>query len=148
MTDLVFVDTNILVYARDASEPIKQPIAKRWLDRLWQSQAGRLSTQVLSEFYVTVTQKLKPGMPIELARSDMRNLMTWDPLAVGPKLVERALDLQDRFSVSYWDALIIGAAQICDCRILLSEDMQDGQRFDSLRVVNPFLNELDEVLKG
>lgn len=134
----VFVDTNVLVYARDVVEPEKQALAMRWLDRLWEDRAGRLSAQVLSEYYVTVTRKLRPGMPVDAARRDVRALRAWNPVPVSALLVERAWTLQDRFSVSYWDALIVAAAQVADCDLLLSEDMQDGQAMDGLKIVNPF----------
>ena len=146
MTDPVFVDTNVLVYARDASEPVKQPAASLRLERLWRNRSGRVSTQVLSEYYVTVTQELDPGMPTEAARRDVRNFIAWDPLPVGPALIQPAWSLQDRFSLSYWEALIVGAAQITDCGLLLSEDLQDGQRFDGITVVNPFQHAPDAVL--
>ena len=74
MTDKVFVDTNVLVYSRDASEPRKQKQAMAWMAELWESQAGRLSFQVLQEFYVTVTEKLQPGMEPQSARDDVRSL--------------------------------------------------------------------------
>jgi predicted nucleic acid-binding protein len=70
-----FVDTNVLVYARDASEGAKQVSAQRWLEYLWRSRRGRLSHQVLDEYYVLVTEKLKPGLDREQARADVRNLM-------------------------------------------------------------------------
>ncbi len=70
MTDLVFVDTNVFVYRLDASEPAKQPRAKIWVNLLWTRRAGRLSTQILQEYYQTVTRKLKPGLPREMARED------------------------------------------------------------------------------
>ncbi len=69
-----FVDTNILVYTRDSSEPEKQPVAKQWLAHLWERECGRISAQILNEYYVTVTQKLKPGLSKEQARSDIRAL--------------------------------------------------------------------------
>jgi predicted nucleic acid-binding protein len=146
MTDPVFVDTNVLVYARDASEPEKQPAASLWLERLWRNRSGRVSAQVLSEYYVTVTHKLDPGMPTEAARRDVRNFMAWDPLPIGPTLIEHAWSLQDRFSLPYWDALIVAAAQIVDCDLLLSEDLQDGQRLDGVTIVCPFRHAPDAVL--
>ncbi|MBI4539827.1 MAG: hypothetical protein HY704_10010 [Gemmatimonadetes bacterium] len=79
MTGLVFVDTNILVYSRDASEPEKQPRAMEWLELLWRSRRGRISVQVLEEYYVTVTGKLKPGMDRAVARSDVRAFEAWKP---------------------------------------------------------------------
>jgi predicted nucleic acid-binding protein len=79
MSGRCFVDTNVLVYARDASEVEKQARAQEWLEPLWRRRSGRTSFQVLSEFYVTVTQKLSPGMAPEEARRDVRNLLVWQP---------------------------------------------------------------------
>ena len=138
MTDLIFVDTNVLVYARDAAHAEKQERAASWMSYLWRSRSGRLSFQVLQEFYVTVTAKLKPGMNLEMARSEMRTLMSWNPLAVGPTIVERAWAVQDRYQMSWWDALIVSAAQTANCRYLLTEDLQDGQDLSGVKVVNPF----------
>jgi len=78
MADRYFVDTNVLVYARDASEPEKQPVARAWMQWLWKRQAGRLSTQVLQEFYQTVTRKLQPGLDPTVARSECKFLLTED----------------------------------------------------------------------
>ena len=75
MSDRVFVDTNVLVYSRDSSEPTKQPVAEAWRRALWQSRAGRLSVQVLNEYYVTVTRKLTPGMPRDQAREEIEDLL-------------------------------------------------------------------------
>lgn len=134
----VFVDTNVLVYSRDASEPDKQARAIDWLDELWRDRRGRLSWQVLHEFYVTVTQKLDPGMTAERARAEVRDLANWEPVSADRGLVEEAWALQDRFSLSFWDALIVGAARKAGCDVLLTEDLQPGQRFDELEVVDPF----------
>ncbi len=138
MTGPVFVDTNVLVYARDTSEPAKQARAADWIANLWASRQGRLSTQVLQEFYVTVTRKLDPGMDLLEAREDVNNLLAWRPIAMDPVLLQRAWDVQDRFELSFWDALIVAAAHFTGCRYLLSEDLNAGQELDDLRVVNPF----------
>ena len=142
----VFADTNVLVYARDAGEAEKQPMAVRWLTALWERRLGRLSYQVLSEYYVTVTRKLRPGMPTEAARADVRDLMAWSPLVVDRNLVEGAFSLMDRFSLSWWDSLIVSAAQASGCGHLLTEDLQEGQVFDRVEVVNPFLRPPREIL--
>ena len=134
----VFVDTNVLVYSRDASEPDKQARAMAWLEELWRSRRGRVSWQVLHEFYVTVTGKLDPGMDPGRARAEVRELATWGPVETTQPLVEGAWALQDRFALSFWDALIVSAARASGCRILLTEDLQVGQRFDGLEVVDPF----------
>jgi predicted nucleic acid-binding protein len=141
----VFVDSNVLVYARDSSEADRQPRAQEWLDRLWRRGVGRLSVQVLHEFYVTVTQKLDPGLPSDEARQDVGDLLRWGPLAMDGRLIQSAWMLQDRYSVAFWDALIIAAARRSTCEYLLSEDLQDGQDFDGTRVVNPSRHRPDEL---
>ena len=138
MTAAVFVDTNIFVYARDASEPKKQAVAARWLEQLWIEQAGRTSIQVLNEFYVTVTRKLEPGMAAEDAWADVRALLSWDPHPSDRQLLLRSQDIERRYRLSWWDALIVAAAQLQNCALLLSEDLQDGWSCDGLTVCNPF----------
>ncbi len=138
-----FVDTNILIYSRDSSEPEKQPKAKQWLKHLWKDESGRISTQVMNEFYVTVTQKLKPGLSKEQARSDLRALSVWQPLDISTTLIESAWEIQDQYGYSWWDSLIISSALFLDCHYLLSEDMQHQQKIGSLTIINPFLMDKD-----
>ncbi|MFW6085300.1 MAG: PIN domain-containing protein [Gemmatimonadota bacterium] len=142
----VFVDTNVLVYARDASEPEKQPVAMNWLDALWEAREGRLSVQVLQEFYVTVTAKLDPGLPAGQARADVRRLQVWDPLSVDASLLEDSWQIQDRYSFSLWDAAIVAAARRLGCRYLLTEDLQAGQDLDGMLVLDPFGTRPEEVV--
>ena len=139
MSVKVFVDTNVLVYGRDASEPDKQQQAMAWMTHLWQSRTGRLSFQVLQEFYATVTQKLRPGMDLQNARNDVQSLFAWHPIPVDRAVMNGAWFIQDRFKLSWWDSLIVSAAQITDCGYLLTEDFQEGQKFGDVIVVNPFL---------
>ena len=134
----VFVDTNVLVYARDASEPEKRPLARAWIDHLWETRQGRLSVQVLHELYVTVTRKLQPGLTPAQARAEVDDLLAWRPEPVGPQAVRDAWAMEDRFGLSYWDALIVASARSAGCRVLLTEDLQHGQELDGLRVVDPF----------
>ena len=138
MAAKVFVDTNVLVYSRDASEPQKQAQAMDWLRHLWVTRAGRLSYQVLQEYYITVTEKLDPGLDHESARRDIRSLLPWHPIAVDNRVFDGAWHIQDRFGLSWWDALIVSAAQVSDCHYLLTEDLQDGQMFGDLKIINPF----------
>jgi predicted nucleic acid-binding protein len=134
----IFVDTNVLVYSRDASEPQKQEQAMAWMAHLWTMRMGRLSYQVLQEFYITVTEKLDPGLDRESARKDIRSLLAWRPVAVDNRVFDGAWHIQDRYGLSWWDALIVSAAQLADCRYLLTEDLQDAQVFANLQIVNPF----------
>lgn len=142
----VFVDTNVLVYARDASEPEKQPVASSWLEALWESREGRLSTQVLQEYYVAVTRKLAPGLDRDQARTDVRALESWRPLDLDAPLLESAWEAEDRFGFAFWDTLIVAAARRLGCAHLLTEDLQDGQDLDGLVVIDPFRHEPGEIL--
>jgi predicted nucleic acid-binding protein len=134
----VFVDTNVLVYARDASEPDKQPQARAWVEHLWRTRTARLSFQVLQEYYAATTRKLKPGLTPEEARADIRDLLAWGPVPIGIEVLEAGWLAEDRFGLSCWDALIVAAARTAGCQYLLTEDLQDGAELDGLRVVNPF----------
>ena len=134
----VFVDTNVLVYARDASEPEKQPQAAAWIDHLWRTRTARLSFQVLQEYYATTTRKLEPGLTPEQARADVRDLLAWRPVSVGTDLLELGWSVEDRFGLSCWDALIVAAARIAGCECLLTEDLQHGAELEGLQVVSPF----------
>ncbi len=144
MTGAVFVDTNILVYARDESEPVKRPIAVQWLGELWGEHRGRTSTQVLNEYYVTVTRKLRHPLDSDTAWSDVQDLFEWEPQEVTRDLLSRAREIETRYSTSWWDALIVAAAQLQDCSLLLSEDFQDGMTFGGLTVRDPFTARLAE----
>lgn len=141
----VFVDTNIMVYARDSSEPDKQVVAKQWIAHLWESRGGRLSYQSFNEYYVITTQRLHPGLSKEEARCDLNALEAWNPLPINQPVIENAWRLQDRYQFSWWDSLIMSAAQIQGCKFILSEDLQHEQVVDDLIVVNPFLSELDRI---
>lgn len=137
----VFVDTNVLVYARDASDEGKHTRALEWMRHLWGSGDGRLSMQVLHEYYVATTRKLRPGLPPDEARADIRDLSAWDPVILGVDGLETAWAVEQRFGLSFWDALIVAAAHIARCDILLSEDLQDGMDLDGVRIVDPFRSE-------
>ncbi|MFW5854445.1 MAG: PIN domain-containing protein [Thermodesulfobacteriota bacterium] len=143
MSAKIFVDTNVLVYGRDAGEPEKQRQAAAWITYLWESRTGRLSIQVLQEFYSTVTTRLKPGLEPADARNDIRALFAWRPIPVNGDVIEGAWFIQGRFKLSWWDSLIVSAAQIGDCGYLLTEDLQADQMFGNVRILNPFLHSPD-----
>jgi predicted nucleic acid-binding protein len=138
MTALVFVDTNVLVYARDAGEPTKQRLAMTWLDQLWRERTGRTSVQVLSEYFVTVTRKLRPGLRADVAWEDVAAFFTWRPCAIDPELMRRAYEIANRHGLSWWDSLVVGAAERQDCALLLTEELQDGGIYGSVTVRSPF----------
>jgi len=141
-----FIDTNVLVYARDASAPAKQPAAERWLRLLWATRSGRVSAQVLNEYYSVVTEKLRPGLGRDEARADVRNLMAWAPVPTDGPVVEGAWTVQDRYGLSWWDSLVVSAAQVAGCAWLLTEDLQHGQALDGVTVVDPFRTAPEELL--
>jgi predicted nucleic acid-binding protein len=136
MTAPVFVDTNVLLYALDNRDPHKQQAARAWRAELWKRRRGRISFQVLQEFYVNVAQKWPAAK--DDARAEIRDLMTWKPIAVDSAVIERGWKIQDRYQLSFWDALIVAAAKLSSCGFLLTEDLQAGQDLDGIVVVNPF----------
>jgi predicted nucleic acid-binding protein len=148
MSALVFVDTNIFVYARDARESSKRELAMQWIGRLWQEQSGRTSAQVLSEYYVTLTRKLKPGIAQDDAWDDVQALMAWDPQQIDRELLSLAREVERRYQFSWWDSMIVAAAQLQSCTVLLSEDLQEGMLFDRMVVRNPFVTKVEDVREG
>lgn len=138
MRDLVFVDTNVLVYARDASEPAKQAVAAGWLRELWVEQRGRTSVQVLSEYYVTLTRKLDPGLTPDDAWDDVQALLAWEPQPADPDLLLLARGVERRYRLSWWDAMIVAAAQRQNCPLLLTEDLQNGLVCGDVTIRDPF----------
>jgi len=139
MTALVFVDTNLLIYALDDGDMKKQRAARAWRAELWRRGLGRISFQVLQEFYAKVTRKW-PNVR-EQVRAEVRDLLAWQPVVIDAALLERGWRIQDRYQLSFWDALIVAAAKSASCRYLLSEDLQPEQELDGVLVINPFLRD-------
>lgn len=137
-SEITFVDTNILVYAHDASERSRQPVARARLEALWASGTGVLSTQVLQEFYVVATRKFTPQMARREARAIVSLYATWPLVQIDPTLILAASQLEQRLRLSFWDALIIEAARVAGAATLLSEDLQHGRRIGGMRIEDPF----------
>jgi hypothetical protein len=93
----IFADTDVLVYSRDSSELAKHAQAHAWVEHLWRTRTGRLSYQVLQEYYVTVTEKLSPGLSADSARKDVLALCAWQPVAMDRRGLEGAWQIQDRY---------------------------------------------------
>ena len=138
MTGPVFVDTNVIVYRYDTKDPKKQVRADGWHTHVWNTRSGRLSFQVLQESYATLTRKLKPAMARADAQRIVRSLAAWRPVPIDLAIMERAWFLEEHHSLSWWDALIVATAQMCQCKVLLTEDLQHGQEFGAVRVIDPF----------
>ena len=144
MTALVFVDTNVLIYALDEADQKKHEAARLWRAQLWKSRRGRISYQVLQEFYVKVTQKWPDAR--EQVRAEVRDLLAWQPVSANAALLERAWRVQDRYRLSFWDALIVAAAKVASCRYLLTEDLQADQEVDGILIINPFRHSPADLL--
>lgn len=138
-TAMTFVDTNVLLYAHDAKPDPRNEAAKELVRRLWSARTGVLSTQVLKEFYVNATKTYKVAMTYSEARRAVAQYARWRVIPTDPQLILSASWLQEEHSIPFWDALIIQAALRADARFLVSEDMQDGRKFGSLTVQNPFV---------
>jgi predicted nucleic acid-binding protein len=134
----VFVDTNVLLYSRDPRRADKQAQAAAWLRACWERQIGRISSQVLHEFYANL-RRLAPTLTADEQRSVVREYRAWTPWRVEDDTVDLAWTLQDRYTLNYWDALMVAAAIEQGCRYLLTEDLQHAQHLDNVQVLNPFM---------
>ena len=133
----VFLDTNILLYADDLDAGEKTECARDLLRRCMLDRSGVLSTQVLQEYYVNARKKLKmEGLAV---RARIELYLAFEVIPVSPALLLAAVDLNRLDTVSFWDALIIRAAEQARCERLYSEDLKHGRRFAGMTVVNPFL---------
>ncbi len=133
-----FVDTNVLVYAYDASETVKQPVARLLLEDLWTTRTGSLSTQVLQEFYNTVTHKVARRLAPAEAREIVALYSAWPVVVIRPSLILSASRLEEDHELSFWDALIVEAARIAGASRLLTEDLNHGQSIEGVRIEDPF----------
>ena len=139
MTEPVFVDTNVFLYALDKANSLKQEVARSWTSLLWTTQLGRVSFQVLGEFYVNAMRFGTDS--IKEAREEIRDLLAWHPVTTDAALLDEGWRIQDRYHLSYWDALIVAASKTASCRYLLTEDLQAGQNLSGVEGVNPFTTE-------
>ncbi|MGH9323594.1 MAG: PIN domain-containing protein [Vicinamibacteria bacterium] len=145
MSDRVFVDTNVFVYLFDVDSPGKRSIARELLTELSHSAVLVVSTQVLQEFYVSVTRKLATPLPAEEAAEATRALSAYTVVQVDAPLIFRAIELCQRETVSFWDGLIIRAGVEAGCARIVSEDLQHGRSFDDTWIENPFLTSGPEI---
>lgn len=137
MSGVAFVDSNILIYAHDLDAGVKRERAVAKLRELWNSGTGRLSVQVLQEFFVNVTQKLATPVARSTAREIIEAYGAWVHHATTVEAVTRATEISDLARISFRDALIVAAAEEVDADELLSEDLNAGQSIVGIRVVNP-----------
>lgn len=139
MTAFVFVDTNLLIYARDPRDPARRAAAVEWIRLLWNEERGRTSVQVLNEYYDVLTRKFRTTIKREDVWDDVQfYLSSWNPQPIDAEVVECAHDVEVRYRLNWWDCLIVAAAQVQRCVLLLSEDLQDGADYAGVIVRNPF----------
>lgn len=139
--DKVFLDTNIIIYAYDLSAGEKHKKAKKIFVELWDSGLGVISTQVLQEFFVNVTQKIPKTLDKRLAKDIVSDLLKWDVVVNDGESIIEAIEILLRYGYSFWDSLIIEAAIRSDAIALLSEDLSHGQIINGLTIKNPFKTE-------
>ncbi|HTU33503.1 MAG TPA: PIN domain-containing protein [Candidatus Acidoferrum sp.] len=139
MNGKCFVDTNILVYAHDSVAGRKHDQARALIEQLWESGQGVLSTQVLQEFCINVRRKAGHPLSNVETRRTVQDYLSWEVVVNVPESVIRALDIEERYKLSFWDALIVGSAELCGASVLYTEDLAHGQVYASVRAVNPFV---------
>ena len=137
--DKVFVDTNILVYAHDAAAGEKHSRAKALVSQIWNDRCGVLSTQVLQEFYVNIRKKAAAPVGTAEAKQWLTDYLSWEIVTNDGNAVIEAIDLEERYQVSFWDALILHAAHSAGASVIYSEDLNHGQQYADLVVQNPLL---------
>jgi predicted nucleic acid-binding protein len=135
-----FVDTNVLVYAHDASAGDKRDRARALIADLWNTGEGCLSVQVLQEFFVNVTRKVAKPLDVDSAIEVLADFSHWHVHVPNPQDVLAAAEIHRSAQISFWDAMILRSADELGCEALYSEDLNSGQRFGHVVVRNPFTN--------
>jgi predicted nucleic acid-binding protein len=139
MTACVFVDTKVLIYARDPRDPAKRASAVEWIRKLWNEERGRTGVQVLNEYYDVLTRRSSATIKREDVWEDVQfYLSSWNPQPIDSEVIECAHEIEVRYRLNWWDCLIVAAAQVQDCVMLLSEDLQDGAEYAGIIVRSPF----------
>ena len=138
MSGRYFVDTNLLVYAHDTSSGPKHERARSLVERLWRDRSGAVSTQVLQELYVSLRRKAGRPLSSDEARALVADYMSWEVVVNTGESIIEAIALEQRYGITFWDALVVNSARACGAEVLYSEDLNDGQVYDSVRVVSPF----------
>jgi predicted nucleic acid-binding protein len=137
MSDKYFVDTNILMYAHDTSGGAKHERARTLVEELWRDRSGVVSIQVLEELAINLRRQAVRPLDAKATRDIVTDYLTWQVVVNGGESILEALDLEMRYQISFWDALVLHAAQASGADVLYSEDFSDGQVYGSVRVVNP-----------
>ncbi len=147
MTGRVFVDTNILIYALDPADPAKRQVSADLLRQTIANRTLTLSPQSLNETCRVLVQR-RQLMPVDAARAYIRTLAPWAIAPLDAKTTERAFAVEDATGYGWWDCLILAAALQADCRLFVSEDLQDGRDVAGMRIANPFAEGFARVVKA
>ena len=139
MSDKYFVDTNILLYAHDVTIGAKHDRARALVEELWRTRSGVLSTQVLQELCVNLRRKAGRPLDVKTTREIVTDYLSWEVVVNTGESVLEALEIENRYGISFWDALVIQAAESSGAAVLYSEDLSDGQTYGSVRIVNPLV---------
>jgi len=139
MSGKVFVDTNILIYAHDLDAGQRNKISAAILRDLWENRIGIISTQVLQEFYVNVTRKIENPSPKSKAREIIENYLAWPVKLNDAETVLSASEIEERYMLSFWDALIVASARNAKAEKILTEDLNHGQQIEGILIENPFV---------
>lgn len=142
MSDKYFVDTNILMYAHDAAAGAKHDRAKALVEDLWRTRSGVVSTQVLQELCVNLRRKAGRPLDLKTTREIVTDYLSWEVVVNTGESVLEALEIENRYGISFWDALVIQAADSSGAAVLYSEDLSDGQTYGSVRIVDPLVSGL------
>ncbi len=137
-SNLQFIDTNVLIYAHDTSAGAKHERAKSLIASLWDTGNGCLSIQVFQEFYVTVVRKIEQPLNPEMASQIISVLATWRVHVPDVADVLEAIQIQQRNKLSFWDSLMICSAKSLGCGTIMTEDLNNGQYYEGVKVMNPF----------
>ena len=132
-----FVDTNILIYAHDREAGRKHERARQLIEHLWTTGQGALSAQVLQELCVNLRRRVAHPLPSDEIAKLVEDYLSWEIVINTPQAIVAALGIEARYKVSYWDALILHAAENCGAAVLYSEDLSHGQRYGAVEVVDP-----------
>jgi len=143
----VFVDTSVLILSEDGADADAQAAALAWLRELWQRRAGRTSSQVLNDFYRSVTTRIAPPMPHGDARAEVRRYQRWQPWAIDHATVETAWSIESRFELPFMDALVVAAAKTQGCDWLLSLELPAGAQYDSVTVLHPLQSPPEQLFE-
>ncbi len=139
MSDKYFVDTNILMYAHDTAAGEKHDRANALVQELWRTRSGVISTQVLQELCVNLRRKAGRPLDLRTTREIVTDYLAWEVVVNGGESILEALEIENRYGVTFWDALVIHAAESSGASVLYSEDLSDGQTYGSVRILNPLV---------